>query len=556
MKTLSIRTYLLLLVLAMSIPLVTVVGLGIYADMQQAIAHTKASLRTQASTMAGNTGGKIANARETLERLAMRPLVRQVDPGHCDPILKDLLTLNPDYANVTYTNLDGVAVCSAVPQPGGKPVNVAEAPWFKKFVREKRFIVGQPILGPITHKWVSVLSAPIWNERREIVGGVQLPLDLAAFDPKIPAQFLPAGSRYGFFDADGVMIWRNLDPEHVIGIRPNADAARRIVEVKDGEFESLAVDGVLRFFAVTQMPQTGWIAFVGVPSAAVYGEAKRRAMASAAIAAGAIAILLVLAIAITRRIAGPIAELERMAHSVQRGELGARAAIRGPGEVVEVAKAFNDMAENLQAFTASLTAEIAERKQMEGQVRQLAFYDPLTQLPNRRLLSDRMSQAMAASKRSACYGALMFIDLDHFKPLNDTYGHKVGDLLLVEAAARLKTCLREMDTVARFGGDEFVAMISELYVGKPESTAQAEIVAEKIRIALGEPYRLTFIQEGTGETTVEHHCTACIGVALFINHEASEDDILKWADAAMYRAKAAGRNLTRFHDPADMAAVS
>ena len=195
--------------------------------------------------------------------------------------------------------------------------------------------------------------------------------------------------------------------------------------------------------------------------------------------------------------------------------------------------------------------DITERKKMEDQVRQLAFYDPLTKLPNRRLLNDRLSQAMTANKRSGLYGALMFLDLDNFKPLNDTHGHVVGDLLLIETANRLKRCVREMDTVARFGGDEFVVMIGELYVDEAQSTSQAEIVAEKIRNALAESYLLKIQHEGEADSAVEHHCSASIGVTLFINHEASQEDILKWADNAMYQAKEAGRNSIRFHNSAE-----
>jgi diguanylate cyclase (GGDEF)-like protein/hemerythrin-like metal-binding protein/PAS domain S-box-containing protein len=193
--------------------------------------------------------------------------------------------------------------------------------------------------------------------------------------------------------------------------------------------------------------------------------------------------------------------------------------------------------------------DISDRKVAEEQIRNLAFYDTLTQLPNRRLLNDRMGQTMAASKRSGRYGALMFLDLDNFKPLNDTHGHGVGDLLLIEVAGRINSCVREVDTVARFGGDEFVVMLTELEVDKAESTAQAGIVAEKIRAALAEPYILTIEHEGNAPSTVEHHCTSSIGVALFINHEASVEDIFKWADMAMYQAKEDGRNLIRFFDP-------
>lgn len=293
MKAQSIRTYLLLLVLALSVPLVAAVGYEIYAQMQQTVVHTKNSLRSLAQTMASNTGGKITNARQTLERLAQRPLIRQVDAKRCDGILKDLLELNPDYANVTYTDMEGIVVCSAVAQPGGKPANIKKSAWFQQLLKNQRFTVGEPFLGPITGKWVSVLSTPIWDEQHTMIGGVMLPFDLEAYNPNIPAQFLPDGSRYGFFSDSGVMIWRNLDPEGVIGTRPNAQAARQIVEVHDGEFESLAVDGVVRFFSVVPMPDVGWVSFVGVPTTVVYSDAKRRAITAAVISLLAFSMLVV-----------------------------------------------------------------------------------------------------------------------------------------------------------------------------------------------------------------------------------------------------------------------
>jgi diguanylate cyclase (GGDEF)-like protein/PAS domain S-box-containing protein len=192
--------------------------------------------------------------------------------------------------------------------------------------------------------------------------------------------------------------------------------------------------------------------------------------------------------------------------------------------------------------------DITERKQMEDQVRQLAFYDPLTGLPNRRLLNDRLNQAMATSNRHVCCGALMFLDLDNFKPLNDMHGHGAGDLLLVEAAERLKSLVRETDTVARFGGDEFVLILSDLNSDEPKAVSHARSVAEKILIRLSEPYLLTIKREDKADAMVEHKCTVSIGVAMFINHEVSPDDILKWADSAMYQAKDEGRNSIRFYD--------
>ena len=352
--SMSIRTHLLWLMLAVSVPLVATVGFGIYSDMQQSIAHTKTTLRTLANTMVSNTGGKIADARDVLERLALRPLIVQVDANNCDGVLKELLSLNPAYANIAYTNMDGLVVCSALPQPGGKPVSIGKTPWFQKFLKQRRFTVGQPFFGPITGKWVFVLSTPIWNARREMVGAVLLPLDLAAYNLHLPAQFLSVDSRYGFFSEDGTMIWRNLDPEGLIGTRPNADAARRIVEVRDGEFESLAADGVTRFFSVVPMSETGWIAFVGVPASEIYAAAKMRAITVATIVLAAIALLILFAIAIARRIARPMIDLERAARAIHNGDMGVRAVVKGPREIAAVAQEFNTMIEARQRNDAQL----------------------------------------------------------------------------------------------------------------------------------------------------------------------------------------------------------
>lgn len=192
--------------------------------------------------------------------------------------------------------------------------------------------------------------------------------------------------------------------------------------------------------------------------------------------------------------------------------------------------------------------DVTARKKLEEEVRQLAYYDPLTKLPNRRLLDDRLSQTISSCKRRKTYGALIFLDLDNFKPLNDAHGHTVGDRLLIEAANRLTQCLREIDTVARFGGDEFVILLAGLDTDKTTSITQAEIVAEKIRASLSEPYLFKIAHTSQPDTNVKHSCTGSIGVMVFNGSEGSQEDIMKWADAAMYEAKDAGRNLIRFYD--------
>ncbi len=201
---------------------------------------------------------------------------------------------------------------------------------------------------------------------------------------------------------------------------------------------------------------------------------------------------------------------------------------------------------NLLGFHG-ITRETTKRRQMEDQVRQLAFYDPLTKLPNRRLLTDRLTQAMAAGKRSGLFGAVLFLDLDNFKTLNDTHGHSAGDLLLIEVAGRLCASVRSMDTVARMGGDEFVVMFREFEGDRAASQLRASAIAEKIRVCLSEPYSLTLTDRNGGCLNIEHHCTASIGVVLYSGETATQEEIFMHADAAMYQAKAAGRNRVRFH---------
>ena len=194
-----------------------------------------------------------------------------------------------------------------------------------------------------------------------------------------------------------------------------------------------------------------------------------------------------------------------------------------------------------------ISADISKQKQAERAIHQLAFYDPLTHLPNRRLLMERLQQAMAAQKRSPELGALLFIDVDNFKDLNDTQGHSTGDLLLSEIAARLSACTRAQDTLARQGGDEFVAMVLGLGPTLEAAVVHTQHLAEKILHKLSEPYLL----DGHGYQT-----SVSIGVAMFGGPESDQEELLKQADLAMYQAKADGRNTVRFFNPQMQAQVT
>ena len=207
----------------------------------------------------------------------------------------------------------------------------------------------------------------------------------------------------------------------------------------------------------------------------------------------------------------------------------------------------------------TIVFDITDRKRAEAEILNLAFFDPLTRLPNRRLLLDRLQQAVAAGARSQRKGALLFIDLDNFKTLNDTHGHAQGDLLLQQAAQRLSDCIRQGDTVARLGGDEFVIMLKDLSEDDGQATDQVAAVGAKVLSALKQPYQLGGVQ---------HHSSASVGVTLFgtVQGVAAREDsadgvdsvdaLFKRADLALYQAKATGRNTVCFFDPAMQAAIA
>ncbi|MGA7595984.1 MAG: EAL domain-containing protein [Gallionella sp.] len=183
--------------------------------------------------------------------------------------------------------------------------------------------------------------------------------------------------------------------------------------------------------------------------------------------------------------------------------------------------------------------DISDRKSAENEIRLLAYYDPLTQLPNRRLLMDRFHHALVSSARNHRAGALLFIDLDNFKDLNDSLGHDIGDQLLQQVAQRLTSGIRDDDTASRLGGDEFVVMLENLSEHELEAASHAELVSEKILALLSQPYQLG---------SHEYRSSASIGATLFYGNSLASDELLKQADIAMYQAKKAGRNTVRFFD--------
>lgn len=225
------------------------------------------------------------------------------------------------------------------------------------------------------------------------------------------------------------------------------------------------------------------------------------------------------------------------------GSIGEEAAVRA----MKAGASDYIMKDNMARLSPAIERELRDaevrRQQRESEktIRHLAFYDPLTQLPNRRLLMDRLEHALLSSARSKNYGALLYLDMDNFKNLNDTKGHHYGDILLGQVAIQLKSCVREEDTVARLGGDEFVVMLEDLDRNADHAAIQAKAIGDKIVSTLNQPCILN---------NYEHYSSCSIGVALFHGDKSQLDHLLTQADTSMYEAKKAGRNTLRFFDPA------
>lgn len=240
----------------------------------------------------------------------------------------------------------------------------------------------------------------------------------------------------------------------------------------------------------------------------------------------AILIMSWLGLILTKSIVNPLKQVIVIFENISNAQYDSIITIEGRDEISKVMLALKEMQTKIEVN--------------EEAIYQLAFYDPLTKMPNRRLMLDRLQLAMSVSARNHLYGAVLMIDLDNFKNINDTLGHDVGDRLLAEVALRIQSCVREADAVARLGGDEFIVMLVDLSPDEVQAALQAEGVGKKVLAAINQPCLLA---------NELHHSSASMGLCLFLGQNTTMEDLLKRADMSMYQAKRSGRNTLRFYDP-------
>ena len=359
--TLSIRTLILALVAACLLPLAGLLAYTVVAEEKQVMEVARHQARTLAMASAANIGTTLAGAKQSLDLLATRPGIRAFDARQCDPLFGEYRSLFPQFANVLAVDVQGRAVCSGVPQPGGVPTQLADGDWFRQVSRMQAFTVGKPYWGPITGRWVSVLVQPVFDAAHRTLGYVALPLDLQKYVPYLAGAPLPAGTRVGILSGDGVMVWRNEDPDHSIGkYVGDRGIVARLLAMRDGNLDGVGSDGVARLYAIAQVGAGDLYVYVGVPAEAAQWGALSRAGRAAAAALVLFLLAGALAFMAARRIIRPVLALTEAARALGGGDTAARAEEAGPREIRELARVFNRMVRDWQEASAQWQAAAAE----------------------------------------------------------------------------------------------------------------------------------------------------------------------------------------------------
>lgn len=313
---------------------------------------------------------QVADARRLAAALAGRPLVRAVDPARCDPALAEWLGISPQFANILVADPSGRIVCSALPQPGGKPVSAADRQWFQTVMRTGQFTVGEVMVGRITGRWVSVLAYPIRDSGGRIIGAVGLPLDLHRFQTVLSHVPQPRGASMVIVDAAGTIVARSLEPERWVGRNARGtEIVDEVLSASAGQTRARGYDGVERFYGYARVRDVTWWVYAGIPVEVALAPGRTAARRHAAWSAAAVLLAGVLAYLVAGRISGPTRRLADLARAVAAGQKDARAEVAGPAELAVVAVEFNAM------LDAQARAETALREG-EASFRYLFDHNP------------------------------------------------------------------------------------------------------------------------------------------------------------------------------------
>lgn len=523
----TLRTYLCLLALGILLPAVLLTAWNGYSQYRQAEDAAEREVYNLANIGAETTALFLADTERLLRGLSTRIQSRPTHGNGCDPIFAEFKTLFPQFANLSQSSADGYIICSSMPQPGNNKTYVGDTQWFKQVYKQEKFIVGPPYKGPVTGRMVAVLAYPILNEEGKMTGALQLPIDLVNYELIPGASKLPKAINVSIFDSNGVIIARSQTPEKFIGKNLRGlEIVEHFLSAKDGTSKSISSEGVERIFGFRSIPGTDWFIVAGIATSEALKGSRATAKNNAILGSIGLTLAIGIAFLMSKLISKPITGLQETAARIASGEYERRAYVHGPKELLDVTRQFNAM---LDAIDQARTAQAAR----EAEIYQLAFYDVLTGLPNRRLLVYKIDELCKTVRDADRIGAILYIDLDHFKDINDAYGHQVGDRFLKAVAHRLSGLLGGNDMVARIGGDEFVYVATSLASNQEEAANAALILGNRIQQELQQPFN------DEGHRTAS---SASVGITLYPKIGDSSEILLHEADIAMYQAKQGGRN--------------
>ena len=542
-----------LLIVAAIWGLAVVVATVLQRDLEKMVAQ---QLSVTLDYVADDIDQSVLNHFNELNKLAARITPQlQADPAKVQQVLEQSELAAAYFPEgIVCSDRRGIIFADRPVLPGRRGASLEDRAYFREIMAGARQAISHPLVVRFVQRPAVILAVPL-KDAQGLPGGM-LVGTLLLSDPDLFSHLekLKLG-KTGYFNVvspkdrlivsatDRKRILSTISPK---GVRPLLD--RRFEE----GFEDMGVSVNSRGLEVLTLsraiPSAGWIVVVAIETREAFAPIstlKREIYFGAMLISLLVAVFLYL---VLKRQLAPLADaamaMQRMSEGV---EPLTTIPVKREDEIGQLVENFNRLVLERRGLDEDLRREVAERKMADDEIRNLAYHDALTRLPNRRLLFDRLQHAIAASSRSGRYCALLFIDLDNFKTLNDTLGHDAGDLLLQEVSRRLATCLREGDTAARLGGDEFVVLLENLSENAQEAATQAETTGEKIHGALNQTYQLA---------NHEYNGTPSIGVTLFTDHQDTVDELVKRADLAMYHAKSAGRNALRFFDPQMQAVIT
>jgi len=531
----SIRTHLLLLVLAATIPALTLVWWSGRELQRSAIEKTQDATRRLVQGMADDLNQVEENARVLLTTLSNVPTIKRMDKKGSTELLTKLHKLHPGYANLSLIDLNAHVFALSIPYSG--VVDVSKRKYFRDVLRTKEFSVGEYAISYTTKRPVLHFAHPVFGETGKLVGVLGATFDLSTLAQAFNAAGLPPGSAMALSDSRGVRLFRYPDPGRWTGQQESLGLWENLISLgEEGLTVGTGADGIRRLYAMKRVRRDKddpafLLARVGIPEDQALGEA--RAILARNIALTGLVGLLTAALAwvlghfiIMRRLNLLIGTAKRLG----QGDLHARSGLgHQEGELGMLAEAFDNMA-------LAMDVREAERVEFEQKLRHQAMYDHLTGLANRTLAVDRIQQALERFKRrDDVYYAVVAMDLDRFKVINDSLGHAFGDKVLEAVARRIVNTLRGLDTVARFGGNEFILLLEEL-----ATPGEAIRIIKRLRQAIMEPMEI----EGR-----EVQTSASFGIVLSPNTFDRAEELLQSATIALHFVKASGRGRFKVFTP-------